>query len=143
MTLAGPRVLNVMSEDYPLFKLFIRRNRYGSPYVAIVFQSSVALFLVISSTFEAIITYISFALGLSTCLTVIGIFIVRAKRADSEIWYKCWGYPLTPILFLCLNGWMLIYIFYEKPLESILGLTTISTGVPVYFWAKRIPKSKG
>jgi APA family basic amino acid/polyamine antiporter len=138
MTLAGPRVLNVMSEDYPLFKPFLKRNSYGSPYIAIVFQSCVALFLVISSTFEAIITYISFTLSLSTCLTVIGIFIVRSKRADSEILYKCWGYPVTPILFLGLNLWMLIYIFYEKPMESIFGLTTLSTGVPVYLWAKRM-----
>jgi APA family basic amino acid/polyamine antiporter len=143
MTLAGPRVLNVISEDYPLFKPFIKRNSYGSPYIAIVFQSCVALFLVISSTFEAIITYITFTLSLSTCLTVIGIFIVRSKRSDSEISYKCWGYPLTPILFLVLNVWMLIYIFSEKPVESIWGLTTILTGVPIYLCAKRIPKSRG
>jgi len=143
MTLAGPRVLNVMSEDYPLFKPFLKRNSYGSPYIAIVFQSCVALFLVISSTFEAIITYIGFALSLSTCLTVIGIFIVRSKGADSEISYKCWGYPVTPILFLGLNVWMLIYIFSEKPVESMWGLSTIFTGVPVYLWTKRISKSQG
>jgi len=141
MTIAGPRVLNMMSQDYPLFKPFLKRNSYGSPYIAIVFQSCVALFLVITSTFEAIIIYISFALSLSTCLTVVGIFFVRSKETDSKRLYRCWGYPLTPILFLCLNFWMLTYIFYDKPVESILGLTTISTGVPVYFWTKRIPKS--
>lgn len=80
MTIAGPRVPNIISEDYPLFKLFLKRNHYGSPYIAILFQSVIALLLVISGTFATILTYIGFTLSLCTCLTVSSIFIVRFKK---------------------------------------------------------------
>jgi len=137
MTIAGPRVPNIISKDYPLFKLFLKRNHCGSPYIAILFQSAIALFLVVSGTFEVILTYIGFTLSLCTCLTVSSIFIIRFKKKVPRTGYACWGYPFTPALFLLLNLWMLLYIFYEKPLESTLGLATLCAGIPVYFWAKQ------
>jgi basic amino acid/polyamine antiporter, APA family len=142
MTIAGPRVPNIISEDYPLFKLFLRRNHYGSPYIAILFQSAIALLLIVSGTFETILTYIGFTLSLCTCLTVSSIFIIKFKKKNPLNGYRCWGYPVTPILFLLLNLWMLLYIFYERPLESGLGLATLFTGIPVYFWAREKNQKK-
>ncbi len=46
--------------------------------------------------------------------------------------------PLTPILFLALNLWMLIFILWQRPVASALGLLTISTGIPLYFWFRRL-----
>ena len=137
MTLAGPRIPFVMAEDYPLFRALVRRNRRGSPYVAVVFQSVIALVLVLSGTFEAILTYVGFALSLCTCLAVAGIFVVRARGLGEPGAYRCWGYPVTPVLFLALNLWMLIFILRQRPLASALGLLTISTGVPLYLWLRR------
>jgi len=137
MTLAGPRIPFVMAEDYPALKPLLRRNRRGSPVVAVAFQSTVALILVLSGTFEAILTYIGFALSLCTCLTVAGIFVVRARQPGEPASYRCWGYPVTPILFLALNLWMLVFILYQRPVASALGLLTISTGIPLYFHLRR------
>ena len=137
MTLAGPRIPFVMAEDYPVFKALLRRNRRGSPFVAVALQSTIALVLVLSGTFEAILTYIGFALSLCTCLTVAGIFVVRARESAEPASYRCWGYPVTPILFLALNLWMLVFILWQRPVASALGLLTICTGVPLYFYLRR------
>ncbi len=137
MTLAGPRIPFVMAEDYPVFRALLSRNRRGSPFVAVAVQSAIALVLVLSGTFEAILTYIGFALSLCTCLTVAGIFVVRARETDRPASYRCWGYPATPILFLALNLWMMVFILWQRPLASILGLLTISTGIPLFLCLRR------
>jgi APA family basic amino acid/polyamine antiporter len=137
MTLAGPRIPFVMAEDYPVFGVLLRRNRRGSPFVAVALQSAIALVLVLSGTFEAILTYIGFALSLCTCLTVAGIFLVRARGTGDPGAYRCWGYPATPVLFLALNLWMLVFILQQRPAASALGVLTISTGIPLYFWLRR------
>lgn len=138
MTWAGPRVLQTMSEDYPIFAVFRRRNRNGVPDLALLFQLAVVCYLILSSTFEAILVYIGFTLSLSVFLSVAGIFLVRARDRQRPSHYLTWGYPLTPLLFLLITGWMLVFLLMEKPVESLLGLLTLLSGLLLYAWNRRI-----
>ena len=52
--------------------------------------------------------------------------------------YRAWGYPLTPLLFLGLSGWTLVYILRDKPTESLYGLATLAGGLLVYLLARRV-----
>lgn len=135
MVLAGPRVTQVIGEDIPLFKLLAKKNKQGIPYYAILLQLAIVIVLVISSSFEAIITYLGFTLTLSSFLTVLGVFIHRIKFPDLPRPYQTWGYPITPIIFLAISLWILIFLFMGKPLESLAGFGTIALGLPVYFFA--------
>lgn len=132
MVWAGPRVTQVIGEDIPFFKLLATKNKYGIPYYAILLQLAIVLVLVITSTFEAVLTYLGFTLTLSSFLTVLGVFIHRFKYPDIPRPYKTWGYPFTPMIFLAISLWMLIYIFLDKPIESLAGLGTIFIGMLVY-----------
>jgi APA family basic amino acid/polyamine antiporter len=137
MVWAGPRVTQVIGEDIPFFKRLARRNSSGIPYYAILLQLSIVLLLVLTSTFEAVITYLGFTLTLSSFLTVLGVFVHRLKFPAAPRPYKTWGYPVTPLIFLAISLWMLIYILLGKPVESIAGLATIALGLPVYFLARK------
>jgi APA family basic amino acid/polyamine antiporter len=137
MVWAGPRVTQVIGEDIPFFKLLARKNATGIPYHAILLQLSIVLVLVLTSTFEAVITYLGFTLTLSSFLTVLGVFVHRIRFPDVPRPYKTWGYPVTPLIFLAISLWMLIYIFFGKPVESLAGLATIALGLPVYFIASK------
>lgn len=137
MTWAGPRVTQAIGEDIPFFKGLAKKNANGIPYYAIFLQLCIVLVLVITSTFEAVITYLGFTLTLSSFLTVLGVFVHRIRFPDVPRPYKTWGYPVTPVIFLAISLWMLIYIFLGKPVESLAGLTTIALGLPVYFIASK------
>ena len=137
MTWAGPRVTQAIGEDIPFFKGLAKKNANGIPYYAIFLQLCIVLVLVITSTFEAVITYLGFTLTLSSFLTVLGVFVHRIRFPDVPRPYKTWGYPVTPVIFLAISLWMLIYIFLGKPAESLAGLTTIALGLPVYFIASK------
>jgi basic amino acid/polyamine antiporter, APA family len=136
MVLAGPRVLKIMGHDYPRLSFFSRETRHGIPWVAILMQSAIALAFLWTSTFEKVLTYVGFTLALITCLSVLGIFVLRARRFDMASAYKTTGFPVTPVLFLAFNIWMLVFLLKERPVESIAGLGTLAAGFIVYLFVK-------
>ncbi len=131
MILAGPRVMQSMGQNINGLRFFARANKNNVPYVAIIFQSLIALILVASSSFDALITYVSFTLNLFTFLTVFGIFILRRKKISTS--YKTPFYPFTPLLFLVILLWIIINIIKERPVESLYGLVTVCVGLLIYY----------
>ncbi|TQV86872.1 APC family permease [Aliikangiella coralliicola] len=138
MTMAGPRVLQVIGEDFSVFKSLAVVNRHGIPRRAIYFQSALAVIFVVTSTFESILVFSGFALALNNFFAVLGIFILRQKQPDLKRPYKTWLYPLPPIIFLVLIGWTLFYILKERPQEAIVSLLVISLGVPFYLLSNKL-----
>jgi basic amino acid/polyamine antiporter, APA family len=133
MILAGPRVMQSMGNDMKGLKVFAISNKNNVPYVAIVFQSLIALILVVTSSFESLITYVSFTLNLFTLLTVAGVFILRYKFRNITATYKTPLYPLTPLIFIGIILWILLNIIQEKPIESLFGFITVLAGLTFYF----------
>lgn len=137
MIMAGPRVYQAVGMDIPAFKLLACKTKRGAPAMAIILQTIIAMFLIITTTFESLILYIGFTLGLFSWLTVFGVYIFRYRKPNTKGLYHTWGYPITPALFLLLNGWMLIYTLLERPVESLAGLATIVLGLIIYLWSKK------
>lgn len=137
MVWAGPRVTQVIGEDIPFFKVLATKNASGVPYYAMLFQLAIVILLIITSSFETVVTYLGFTLTLSSFLTVLGVFVHRLKYPNVVRPYKTWGYPVTPLIFLTISLWMLTYIFIDKPVESLAGIATILIGLPVYFIASK------
>ncbi len=133
MTMAGPRAFQVIGEDYPLFKVLAKTNANNIPIYAIIFQSALSILFVLTSSFEFILVFAGFTLGVSNFATVLGVIVLRKTQPDLPRPYKTWLYPLTPILYLCLMGWTLIYIIIEKPQEALMSLGVIVLGVILYF----------
>ncbi|MBO9999039.1 MAG: amino acid permease [Cyanobacteria bacterium SID2] len=137
MVWAGPRVTQVIGEDFPIFQRLSRTNRHGVPYYALWLQLAIVVGLVLTSTFEAVLTYLGFTLTISSLLTVAGVFVLRVTQPNTPRPYKTWGYPLTPIVFIGISLWILVFVFSSKPVESIAGLATIALGFPVYLFAAK------
>jgi APA family basic amino acid/polyamine antiporter len=132
LIMVGPRVTQTMCEDLPKLKSLARRNARGAPVYAIILQAGVAIFLTLTATFNAVLTYVGFTLALFASLTVLGVFVLRLRHPDRPRPFKTWGYPVTPAIFLLLYGWMLCYLFIERPLPSVCGLLTVASGLLLY-----------
>ncbi len=137
MILSGPRVLHVIGEDYPLFKLLGKTNKNDIPAMAICCQSLLALIFVINASFQQIMIFASFTLGLNTLLAVLGLFILRWQSPDIDRPYKTFGYPLTPLIYISLMGWTLIYTAIHKPIEALFAVAIIVSGLLLYFISSR------
>jgi len=133
MTMAGPRVLQVIGEDFSLFKKLAVLNKAGIPKRAIYFQSSIALIFVFTSSFESILVFSGFALALNNFFAVFGIFILRFRKPDLPRPYKTWLYPFPPIIFLVLIGWTLTYIIKHRAEEAFMSLLLVLGGAVFYY----------
>ncbi len=141
MTLAGPRVLQVIGEDFPALKALARTNSDGLPYFAIRMQSAVAIVFILTSGFESILVFAGFTLALNSFVTVLGVFVLRWRQPDLPRPYRTFAYPLTPIIYLILMGWTLGYVLYSRPAEGLFGLGLIVSGAVLFLvsarWAPR------
>ncbi len=142
MIIAAPRVLQMIGEDFSVFKFLGKTNKNSIPANAIYTQGAISLVFILTGTFESILIYSGFTMGLNTFLAVLGLFILRIKKPELARPYKTWGYPLTPIIFLSLTGWTLVYLLIDKPKESMLGLLTVAIGVVVYFVSEKMSLKK-
>ncbi len=138
MTWAGPRVTQVMGQDFAFFRTLAATHPGGSPRRAILLQTAIVLALLLSSTFEAVLIYIQFTLILSSLLTVLGVFYLRWAEPDLPRPYKTWGYPITPLLFVIISLVTMGYCLWERPWESLAGLITVVAGLPIYWLSPRI-----
>ncbi len=133
MVMAGPRVLQVIGEDFRAFRPLAWTNADGVPAVAIVFQSALTLALIVTASFESILVFAGFTLGLNAFFTVLGVPVLRWRRPELERPYETWGYPLPPLVYLALSAWTLTYIGIERTREAGMGFAIIAAGVAFYF----------
>lgn len=138
MTWAGPRVTQVMGQDFAFFRALAATHSGGSPRRAILLQTGIVFALLLTSTFEAVLIYIQFTLILSSLLTVLGVFYLRHTEPDLPRPYKTWGYPVTPLLFVAISVVTMGHTLVTRPWESLAGLVTVAAGLPIYWLSPRI-----
>jgi APA family basic amino acid/polyamine antiporter len=132
MVVAGPRVLHVIGQDYSTFRWLSKTNADGIPTYAIYTQGALAVFFIVTASFESILVFSGFILGLNSLLTVGGVFILRAREPNLPRPYRTWAYPLTPLVYMGLTIWILTYLALDRPLEAGVAFALIAAGTVFY-----------
>lgn len=134
----GPRIFFAMANDGLFFKSMAKAHpRYHSPANAIVWQGVWSSLLCLSGTYEQLFTYVMFVLIFFYGATTFAVIVLRRTRADLQRPYRVWGYPLTPLLFTLAMLWIMISTVVERPLEAVVGIGVVLSGVPVYYYWRR------
>ena len=131
----GPRVYYSMAKD-KLFFSFVSKihRRFHVPSNSILLQCLIAIILAFSGTFEQVLTYMGFSLGIFPILTILGVWRLR-KREPSAL--KLPGFPFTQIIYIAAGVMILVLSYLERPVESSIALLTVAIGVPAYYIFKR------
>lgn len=123
LTVAGPRVTAKMADDGCLPRRFAAAD--GPPRAAIAAQAILALLMLWTATFDGLLTYIGFTLGLSTAATTVGLMRLRGREGKA---LPVAGWPWVPWLFVASVGLTTALSVIRRPKESVLGLGTIAIG---------------
>mgnify|MGYP005623953695 CR=1 FL=1 len=130
----GPRVYYSMAKDGYFFQFAAKiHKKYKVPTNAIILQSAIAIILVMSGTFEQILVYMGFSLGIFPILAVLGVFKLRLTGKSA---LKLPGYPIIHLVFILAGITMLVLAFFERPWESSIAILTALSGIPVFYWFK-------
>jgi APA family basic amino acid/polyamine antiporter len=135
----GPRVTATMGEDFGVLGWLARRSAQGIPTTAILTQFAIVILLLLTTTFRTVVNYVQFSLTLCSALTVFGVFVLRWRQPDLPRPYRTWGYPVTPLIFLAISGWMLVHLLADRSTRapSLWGLATMALGLVVYFFSAK------
>ncbi|MEP6703206.1 MAG: amino acid permease [Acidobacteriota bacterium] len=129
--MASPRVYYAMARDGLFINAIGRLHpRFGTPHLATLIQMALAVILVLSGSFEQIISYFFFVVVFFVAMAVAGLFRLRKQP---HVGYTTWLYPLTPIFFLLVTAVVLMLIAARNPLQTILGVAVTLAGLPVYY----------
>lgn len=138
LILGGARVFFAMAKDGVFFRRCAEVHpRFQTPVWALALQGVWSCVLALSGSYDALLTYVTFASLAFNALTVVGLFALRRKRPEAERPYRVWGYPLVPAIYLAGAAFFLLYIFVGAPREALVGLAIVALGVPAYFAFRR------
>jgi APA family basic amino acid/polyamine antiporter len=145
--LVGPRLYHAMAVDGLFFPPFKRLHAStGVPLLALLAQAAVSLVELLTGSFDDLVEFSTCAIIAFSTLTVAAVPILRARRPDAPRAFRVPGYPLTPLLFVVVNAWVLWSVLSGGPSQrrgALLGLAIVATGIPAYvafrIWAPRNP----
>lgn len=137
------RLFYAMARDGLFFKAAARIHpRYQTPSVAILLQSSWAIILVWTGSFDQLTDMLVFASFIFYGATALGVILLRHKRPEQERPYRVIGYPVVPAFFCICCALLVCMTLINQPREALTGLGLIATGLPFYwFWRKRPAES--
>jgi APA family basic amino acid/polyamine antiporter len=137
--LAAPRLYYAMAKEGLFFKSSGDLHPvHNTPSKAFISQAVVVCMLVISGSFDQLTDMLIFASFIFYGATALGVFILRKKMPDVPRPYKAWGYPVVPAIFILFCVALLIVTFVAKPREALMGLTLMLSGIPFYYYWRKV-----
>ena len=131
----GPRVYYSMAKDGLFFRSVAKiHERFKVPSNSILLQCLIAVILALSGTFEQVLTYMGFALGIFPIFTVMSVWKLRRNNPGA---LRLRGFPLTQAIYIMTGIFILFLAFLERPAESSIAIATVAIGVPAYYIFKR------
>jgi APA family basic amino acid/polyamine antiporter len=131
----GPRVYYSMAKDRCFFRFASELHSvYRVPSKSILLQCLVSAVIVLSGTFEQILTYMGFSLGIFPILAVIGVFKLRRLEKSP---FKMPGFPVVPVIYIAAGVTILFLGFLERPAASSVAILTVAAGIPAYYLFKK------
>jgi len=68
---------------------------------------------------------------------LLGWGLIKMKRAG-KITARLIAYPLSPIILIAFSIGLVINTLIVEPIQSIAGLAFTLTGIPIYFYFKKV-----
>jgi amino acid transporter len=145
--LVGPRLLFAMGQDglapHSLCQL---HPKYGTPARAEAVLAGWSILLVLGAAlllyvevmkkalFDVLTDYAMFGAVSFETMAVASIFICRRQYPLDKVQlpYRCWGYPWIPVFYIAVMAGVLVNMFVNQLVESVVAVGFIGVGALVY-----------
>jgi APA family basic amino acid/polyamine antiporter len=137
-SLASARVPYAMAADGVFFASLAHVSpRTRVPVRALLAQGVWAVALVFTGSYDTLTDYAIFAVLIFVALATASVFLFRRRQPDAERSYRTLGYPVVPILFLIVAGWLIINTLMTTPGRALAGVGLMLAGLPFYWYWSR------
>jgi amino acid transporter len=92
--------------------------------------------------FDILTDFAMFGAVIFETLAVATIFVFRRLYPQAERPYRCWGYPVVPLLYMVIPAFILGNMFLHQQLEAGVGVAFIAVGAGVYWLITRTDSAR-
>lgn len=135
--LMAPRVIFAMSRDGLMPAALGRVNPGGTPTVATVASTTVALTFIGTGTFDRALSLIAFFFVANYLLSFVSVFVLRWREPGTHRPYRAWGYPWTTGIALIGSVAFLVGQCLGDTRNSLWSLALLGVSYPVYLASTR------
>jgi len=112
-------------------------ENFGTPSQSLWLQCIWAIILILSGSFNQLLTYTVFVMLTFGALAGVSLFVLRHKNIQRGNPYLAWGYPITPLIYVLMTLWIMMNTLIDQPRETLSGLILVSSGIPFYYYYSR------
>ncbi len=132
-----PRILFGLSREGFFIAKGTLINKGGTPFVALLTSSFIALVLVVIGSFEQLFALGAFMTMLVSSLMFLSVFKLRISEPDLPRPYKAWGYPYVNALMLLISLALFVSYIFADPTNFIVIGCLIVFSWPAYRWLEK------
>ena len=138
MVLTGGWIYFAMSRDGVFFpRAADLHPRFRVPGHSLLLQAAWTSVLILSGTFEQLLTYTTVVIVGFSIATTVALFMLRRQQPTLPRPYHVWGYPWVPALYILASVGILVNALWKQPVEGFFGVLLCVAGVPAYHWWRR------
>ncbi|KOS19586.1 Y+L amino acid transporter 2 [Escovopsis weberi] len=108
---------------------------FYTPIFALALNAALTAAYCVAGEFGTLLTFYGVAGYTFYFLTVLGLIVLRIREPDLERPYRTW--ITTPIIFSCVSLFLLSKALFAQPLQTLIVVSFVLAGIPVYFWRLR------
>ena len=144
----GARTNYALGRDFAVLGLLGKwGQRTSSPSNALILQSAIAIFLVVYGAiqrkgFSTMVDYTAPVFWFFFLLSGISLIVLRFREPDTQRPFRVPLYPVIPLLFCAICGYMLQSSLAYTGSGARLGIVVLLTGIPVLLLNYRISNSQ-
>jgi len=132
--LTAARIPFAQARDGLFFRRFGQVHpRFKTPAFAIVAQSVWSGVLILTGSYETLVSYMMLSAWIFYTLSVVAVWVLRRKMPDVPRPYKMLGYPFTLWAFVIVSVWFIVDALMNQPKTSWIALGIAVAGIPFYF----------
>ena len=138
----GARLYHALGDDLRLSRLQTWDDKGNNPRNAILMQSAIALALVVVGSmtrdgFTAMVEYTAPVFWGFLLLVGVALMVLRWRDPERERPFRVPLYPLTPVLFCLMCGYLMYSSLVYAGAGALVGLGVLLLGVPFVTFALR------
>jgi len=125
----GTRILFAMGRDRMLPAAAARVNAGGTPTVATLVTTGVAIALIATGTFRKLVAVASFFLAANYLVCCVALVALRRREPNASRPFRAWGYPWSAAIVVAGAAAFLIGALVADTANAVIALGLVAAGL--------------
>jgi len=129
IVMIGTRILFAMGRDGLMWRRTAVVGARGTPTVAMLVTTAVAVLGIVTGTFQRLIAVTAFFLALNYCICLMALVALRRREPRRERPFVAWGYPWSAAVVLAGAVAMLVGTLVGDTVNGVGALVLLALGL--------------